>query len=94
MHLWDVLSGKKVAAFPGHRGTVTQLAFSLGRRRLASASADAAVLVWDVTGQTRGREETDAKAAKLWDGLASGDPAVADEAGVGGPLQEAGPSPT
>src|SRR5262249_24070985 len=49
VHIWDLLTGRKVAALPGHRAFVTALAFSPDGRRLASGSADTTALVWDVT---------------------------------------------
>src|SRR5262249_18257970 len=72
---------KKIAALPGHRGSVNQVAFSPDGR-LASASADTTVLVWDVQKQVRdGKGLDDKAAATLWDDLAADDPKVAYTAG-------------
>jgi RNA polymerase sigma factor (sigma-70 family) len=77
VHVWDVPTGAKVAALRGHRGTVTRLAFSPDGRRLASASGDTTVLVWDVTGLRAKRAAEDARATDtLWDDL-RGDPEAA-----------------
>jgi WD40 repeat protein len=45
--LWDLHTGKEVAAFDGHRGPVLALAFAPGGKRLATASSDTTGLVWD-----------------------------------------------
>jgi WD40 repeat protein len=72
IHLWDVLTGKKFAALAGHCGKVTSLAFAPDSRRLASASTDTTVLVWDVAGLTADRAAQSQKAlAHLWDDLAA-----------------------
>jgi RNA polymerase sigma factor (sigma-70 family) len=52
VRVWDVLAGKGVYRFEGHRGEVRSLAFSANNRRLASASYDATVLLWDLTGKS------------------------------------------
>jgi RNA polymerase sigma factor (sigma-70 family) len=75
VHLWDVLTGKKIAALAGHRGKVTSLAFAPNGRRLASASTDTTILVWDVAGLTADRATQNEKAlAPLWDDLAADAP--------------------
>jgi WD40 repeat protein len=47
--VWEIGNPKTPRQFEGHRGPVTSLAFSAGDSRLASASADGTVLVWDVS---------------------------------------------
>jgi hypothetical protein len=47
VHLWEVATGKEICSFPGHRGDIKSLAFSGNGRRLASASTDSTVLIWD-----------------------------------------------
>jgi RNA polymerase sigma factor (sigma-70 family) len=48
VHVWEVATGKEVCTFRGHRGEVQSLAFSANGRRLASASTDSTVLIWDL----------------------------------------------
>jgi RNA polymerase sigma factor (sigma-70 family) len=70
IHIWEVGTGKEVRTLRGHRSEIEALAFSGNGRRLASASGDSTVLVWDVCPQTKG-EPSDA-----WADLASADPAI------------------
>jgi RNA polymerase sigma factor (sigma-70 family) len=81
--VWEVLTGKPVADFRGHRGDVRALTFSPEGRRLASAGSDGTTLVWDLTG--RGGETGAAKLApreveRLWADLGSEDAAKAHRA--------------
>jgi RNA polymerase sigma factor (sigma-70 family) len=48
VYLWDASNGQQLARWPGHRGTITSLAFSADGRTLISGSADSTALVWDV----------------------------------------------
>jgi WD40 repeat protein len=45
--LFDVAAGKRKRTLTGHRGSITQLAYSKDGKRLASASSDSTVLIWE-----------------------------------------------
>ena len=55
VRLWELASGREVRRFEGHRSGVTRVAFLPDGRSLVSSSADATVVVWDVTGLGRDR---------------------------------------
>lgn len=46
--LWDVASGRQIAAFKGHGKGVSQVAFSRDGKLLASASTDNTIKTWDI----------------------------------------------
>jgi WD40 repeat protein/tRNA A-37 threonylcarbamoyl transferase component Bud32 len=48
VNLWDVISGRKLAALPGHTANVPTVTFSRDGRSLASGSWDGTVRIWDV----------------------------------------------
>jgi WD40 repeat protein len=74
LHLWEVATGKEIHTFRGHRGEIAFLAFSQDDRRLASASWDSTVLIWDATDQpSKATVMTEAKLKECWNDLAGDD---------------------
>jgi RNA polymerase sigma factor (sigma-70 family) len=71
VHLWETATGKRIRTVGGHRGEIADIAFSLNGRRLATASFDSTVLVWDVCPPLKGEP------ADAWADLANSDAAVA-----------------
>jgi WD domain, G-beta repeat len=49
VRLQDILTGKELAVFKGHKGAVNAVAFAPDGKTLASASADMTALIWDIT---------------------------------------------
>jgi WD40 repeat protein len=49
VHVWKVGVEKAAWRFDGHLGSIESLAFSPDSKRLASASEDSTVLVWNLT---------------------------------------------
>ena len=48
IHIWDVATGRELAAWKGHDSSITSLAISLDGSRIVTGSNDATVILWDV----------------------------------------------
>jgi RNA polymerase sigma factor (sigma-70 family) len=70
VHLWEVATGKEIRTYEGHRGDIESLAFSANGRRLASASSDSTVLIWNLVSMLRPTdalvEQPDEKELGTW----------------------------
>jgi WD40 repeat protein len=76
--LYGLTTGKEIARFQGHTGRLTRLAFSPDSKRLASASWDTTVLIWELAViAERARPAlvtlTDTELDNLWQELADAD---------------------
>lgn len=52
VRLWDSKAGAVIVTFNGHKKAVTALAFDEQGARLASASQDTEIILWDVDGES------------------------------------------
>jgi WD40 repeat protein len=81
VRVYDIQSGTELAAFKGHDGAVTALAFAPNGKRLASASLDSTALIWDVAKLKRPASPDQAPQPgdleKHWQALAENDAAKA-----------------
>ncbi|MBL9172646.1 MAG: WD40 repeat domain-containing protein, partial [Verrucomicrobiales bacterium] len=57
IHVWDAATGRLVTRLKGHSSSVSELTFSRDGRRLASASADQTIRIWDTSGEPTGWTE-------------------------------------
>src|SRR5262249_27151773 len=53
--VWELASGQVRQEFAGHQNQVAALAYSPDGKTLASGSYDTTVLLWDLTGATKGK---------------------------------------
>jgi hypothetical protein len=80
--VWETASGKVAWQRANHRGAIAALAFAPGGRSLASGSADATIVLWDLAPPARPgaplpRVLSPKERAGLWDALAAPDAAAA-----------------
>jgi RNA polymerase sigma factor (sigma-70 family) len=54
VHLWEAATGKRIRTITGHEGEIADIAFSGNGRRLATASYDCTVLIWDLSAPAAG----------------------------------------
>jgi RNA polymerase sigma factor (sigma-70 family) len=81
VRVFDVATGKELAAFAGHQAAVDTLAFAPDGRSLASGSGDTTALVWNVDSLSARagpplKALADAEIGVSWDALASDDAAA------------------
>lgn len=48
IRVWDTWTGKEIASFTGHHGTLMSVSFSPDGQRLVTGSSDTTALVWDL----------------------------------------------
>jgi RNA polymerase sigma factor (sigma-70 family) len=80
--IWNVSAGQEVLRLSGHERGLTAAAFAPDGQRLATASHDTTVLIWDLAGRLK-LKQTDLPGAgrdELWTWLADPDPAKAQRA--------------
>jgi WD40 repeat protein len=70
--IWDVLAGKFVHTFRGHRAWTSSVAFTPDGKRLISGAEDMTALVWDMSAVPEEKLPVPAWAS-LWDTLKSAD---------------------
>jgi WD40 repeat protein len=56
VRLWETSTGKELLSLEGHRSYVYSVAFSPDGKTLASGSADASILIWDLGTLLKGRQ--------------------------------------
>jgi hypothetical protein len=71
VYLWETVTGKELRKFQGHRGEIRSLSSSADGRRLASASTDGTVLIWDLVPSLPPQKIDDETLATLWTDLRS-----------------------
>jgi hypothetical protein len=78
--LWDAWTGEALLTLEGHRGEVYSVAFAPDGKSLASGSADTTALLWDVADiltRPRPKAPLQTEPGRLWEELASKNPARA-----------------
>ena len=66
VHLWETATGKEIHTLRGQRGEMWCLTFSADHRRLATASRDNTVLIWDLPRLARSVDRPGNREAADW----------------------------
>jgi WD40 repeat protein len=82
IRLWDVVTGKEVHCFSGHRGTVSKVVFSADGKYLLSCGSDTTAILWKVPQLPRRKEGAAAPKQLLqwWQALGKRETALAYQA--------------
>ncbi len=74
LHVWELATGKERHSFKGHEGAIRNIAFSPSGDRLAAASPEAPVYIWDLWhGLPAAKELSPADLDRCWAELAGDD---------------------
>lgn len=83
LRIWDTATGTLQVSFNGHRGEVTNVAFSADGGTLVSAAHDGTMLVWNVAAllaKPQAKDLTAAELNTLWEQIGALDAATATQA--------------
>jgi WD40 repeat protein len=73
VRVWELATGREIRRFDWHRAGITSVAFLPDGRRLASSSADATAIIWDIATTSRAPAPSPLDLDRLWSDLGGDD---------------------